>query len=79
MIFNKLFTHFQEIGVEISARVGSTAKDTEDNYRGEYSDCEGAADAVAGLLMGNLTAPLGWQQLENAQPKKMVLLCDHFW
>lgn len=75
MIFNKkfFFTHFQEIGVEISVRVGSIAKGTVDNYRGEYSDCGGAADAVAGLLVETLTAPLGWQQLESAQPKKMVL------
>lgn len=74
-----MFTHFQEIGVEISARVDSRAMGKEDNYRGEYLDCGGAADAVVGHLMETLTVLLGWQQLGSAQPKKMVLCSDHFW
>jgi hypothetical protein len=55
----EIFTHFQETGVEISVRVDSKAKGTEDNYRGEYLDCGGAACVVAGHLMEILTAPLG--------------------
>lgn len=72
------FTHFQEIDVEISDRAGSTATDTEDNCRGEYLGCGGAAGAGAGLLVETLTVPLGWQQLGSDQPKKMILCGDHF-
>lgn len=65
--------------MEISDRADSAATGTGDNCRGGYSGCEGAEGAVAGLLMGSRTAPLGWQQLESDQPKKMVLAGDHFW
>lgn len=63
--------------MEISVRVGSTATDIEDNCRGEYSGCADVEGAAAGLLMGTLSVPLGWQQLESAQPKKMILSGDH--
>lgn len=64
--------------MEISDRVDSTAKDTVDNCRGEYLDCEDAEGAVAGLLVETLIVPLGWQQLGSDQPKKMILSGDHF-
>lgn len=74
----KNFTHFLEIDVEISVHADLTAMDKEDNCRGEYLDYEDAEGVVAGLLMGTLFELLGSQQLENAQPKKMVLSGDHF-
>lgn len=65
--------------MEISVRAYLTAMGREDNCRGEYLDYEDAEDAVARLLMGSQFELLGWQQLESAQPKKMVLSGDHFW
>lgn len=73
----RTFTHFQEIGVEISVHVGLAATDREDNCRGEYLDYEDAEGVVAGLLVETLTELLGWQQLGSDQPKKMVLCGDH--
>ena len=65
--------------MEISVRVGLEATDIKDNCRGEYLDYEDEGDAVAGHLVEIHLALLGWQQLESAQPKKMVLSGNHFW
>lgn len=75
----KLFTHFLEIGVEISDHAGSAATDKVDNYHGECLGCEDVEGVAAGLLVETLIELLGWQQLGSAQPKKMVLAGgDHF-
>jgi hypothetical protein len=47
--------------------------DTVDNYRGEYLDCVDGGGVGARLLEGSQIVLLGWQQLESAQPKKMIL------
>lgn len=70
-------THFLETGAGIFVRVGWGATDTVDNFRGEYSGCADEGGVVGGRLVGSPTALLGWQQLESAQPKKMVLWGDH--
>lgn len=76
-----LSTHFLENDEEIFCRDDSIAKDTMDNCRGACWDYEIAVNVEVELLVEILEPPelLGPQQLESAQPKKMILSLNHFW